>query len=158
MFERLVIAIELIATALTAIANNASGLTPPVDAAAPAPAPSKRRTKAEIAADEAAAAAAAKTDTKVDATPVNTTVVDAKPAAAPAAAAAPAPTFDYEVLKTSVIELANSGAEGKAQAILLLGQYGVRKASDVAPEKWEELNGKMQKALAELQGAGNDFA
>lgn len=151
MFERLVIAIELIATALTAIANNASGLTPPADAAAPAPAPSKRRTKAEIAADEAAT----KTDTKVDAAPVNTTVVDAKPAAAPVTEA-PAPAFDYEVLKASVIELANSGAEGKAQAILILGSYGVRKAADAPADKWEEMNGKMQKALAELQNG--DFA
>lgn len=84
------------------------------------------------------------------------TVVVTKPEPAPEPVAVTA-DFPYDKLKAVVIELANSGAEGKAAAINVMGKFGVRKASDAPADQWQAMHDAMQAVLDELTG-NSDFA
>lgn len=149
MFEQLLTAILSIAESLKAIAAALTNNTAPAgDPPGPPPgatsAPRGRKAAAAAAAPAPAAAA---------------------PAATPAAPAAgpvdPSTLPEYAPIKAAVIELANSGAPGKAEAINILGRYKARKASEVPVDKWPELLLELQKALAIVNGtgeAGEEFA
>jgi ABC-type oligopeptide transport system substrate-binding subunit len=143
LFNRFIVAIENIGNALQVIASGQQTLPLKTEAATPVetketkprtpkvtkaadPAPDTKAAEAAKAAEEAQAAADAK------------------------AKAAEKPTFDYELLKKAIIELANAGAEGKEAAVRILNDAGLekgQKASDAAPGKWE---GMYNDAVASL--------
>jgi hypothetical protein len=147
LLERAVAALESIAASLSALTDTSIVAASAGEPATP-PKPRGRPRKD---------AQAPVTEAEFTSAPV--TVVVAKPDPAPApVTVVPDQAFPYEQLKAVVIELANSGAEGKAAAINVMGKFGVRKASDAPAEKWKEMHDAMKAVLDELNGGGEDFA
>ena len=166
LLERTTVALERIADALTDIAANYNSDTK----GEPDSKPEAERRRARKPKDTGASAAAVVTDAPAQAQ--TGIVAEGDQAKAPAAvaqaqaeittpaaqAAAPAAqAASYEPLKAAVIELANSGGEGKAAAINILSKYGVKKASEAAPEKWPAMLADFQAELAKLKGE-DEFA
>lgn len=60
------------------------------------------------------------------------------------------PAFDYNLLKASVIKLANMGKPGLTAAKALLAEYNVAKADAIPEAQWSEANDKFQAAIDEL--------
>ena len=149
LITRFIVAVETIATALTALSTGSAVPTPaatdkPAGEAA-APKPSGRGKAANAAkADNAAAPAA------------DTSAADA--AAADKAAAKEEPGFDYEKLKKAIIDLASAGEEGKDAAVRILTDAGLekgQKASDAPKTKWEGMHKQAVAALAKINEASS---
>ena len=153
LITRFIVAVETIATALTALSTGSAVPTPaatdkPAGEAA-APKPSGRGKAANAAkADNAAAPAA------------DTSAADAAAdkAAADKAAAKEEPGFDYEKLKKAIIDLASAGEEGKDAAVRILTDAGLekgQKASDAPKAKWEGMHKQAVAALAKINEASS---
>ena len=145
LITRFIVAVETIATALTALSTGSAVPTPaatdkPAGEAA-APKPSGR----------GKAANAAKADNAAD-----TSAADK--AAADKAAAKEEPGFDYEKLKKAIIDLASAGEEGKDAAVRILTDAGLekgQKASDAPKTKWDGMHKQAVAALAKINEASS---
>lgn len=146
--------LDRIAAALERLADAKSSATPAATPDAPKASRGRPKKEAETPTQpEAPKAEQAKAEPAQAEAP-KAEPVQAQPA--PAAAAAE-PPFEYDVLKAEVLRLANKGAEGRERTAALLKEFGAAKAIDVPVERWNELLGRFQKEIAELDGAG-DFA
>lgn len=150
LIVRFIVAVELIASSLAAIAKNPSPHTVASGAAA------QVDVQKSDTGGKAPTTAAKKPEQAAGGKPAGTpaqAASGAKAATTPPTTAA-SNEAAYEPLKTAVITLANSGAEGKAAAINILTKYGVKKASEAPAEKWPAMQADMEAALAQLQGDG----
>lgn len=142
-FERGATALERIADALTR--DTVSGAA---DVAAPA-ASNKEPGKAPGKTTPKTTPAAAAAPTKP--------VVEAK-GTTPAATE---PTFDYEVLKAAVIQLASTGAPGKAATMGVLSEFKVARASEAPASQWEAIHKRILEEQVKLTAPATteeDFA
>ena len=154
LITRFIVAVETIATALTALSTGSAVPTPaatdkPAGEAA-APKPSGRGKAANAAKADNAAAPAADTSAADAAA--------ADKAAADKAAAKEEPGFDYEKLKKAIIDLASAGEEGKDAAVRILTDAGLekgQKASDAPKAKWEGMHKQAVAALAKINEASS---
>ena len=157
LITRFIVAVETIATALTALSTGSAVPTPAAtdkpagEAAAPKPSgrgKAANAAKADNAADTSAAdAAAAKAAQEA-----------ADKAAADKAAAKEEPGFDYEKLKKAIIDLASAGEEGKDAAVRILTDAGLekgQKASDAPKTKWEGMHKQAVAALVKINEASS---
>lgn len=62
------------------------------------------------------------------------------------------PPFEYNVLKNSILELVNMSPEGRNKALKVLNKYGVKKASDAPVSKWQDLLDDITEQVTALQG------
>ena len=172
LITRFIVAVETIATALTAIASGqqqlplSSAATPGADAAAPAADAGKGPTAAEkkaakAAADKAAAEKAAAEKAAAEKAAAEKAAAEkaaAEKAAAEKADAKEEPGFDYEKLKKAIIDLASAGEEGKDAAVRILTDAGLekgQKASDAPKAKWEGMHKQAVAALAKINEASS---
>ena len=164
LITRFIVAVETIATALTALSTGSAVPTPaatdkPAGEAA-APKPSGRGKAANAAKADNAAAPAADTSA-ADAAAADKAAADkaaADKAAADKAAAKEEPGFDYEKLKKAIIDLASAGEEGKDAAVRILTDAGLekgQKASDAPKTKWEGMHKQAVAALAKINEASS---
>ena len=168
LITRFIVAVETIATALTALSTGSAVPTPaatdkPAGEAA-APKPSGRGKAANAAKADNAAAPAADTsaaDAAADKAAADKAAADkaaADKAAADKAAAKEEPGFDYEKLKKAIIDLASAGEEGKDAAVRILTDAGLekgQKASDAPKAKWEGMHKQAVAALAKINEASS---
>lgn len=169
LLERFVTAAEAIAAALTTIAANTKGTliaTPEAGTQAAttdktagnneAQVPKKQRSRP--AAGETIQAGGIKDSDK----PVATIVAEALFGDQKPSTDTPDEVMDYEVLKRAVLEVGSYSEQGRQAVIKMLGEYGVKNAKDVAPEKREEFHGKLLVVLTDLQNdeanAEDEFA
>jgi len=149
MLER---SLESIALSLAIIAASMSGGTQP------APTVTTDKAKPEKAAPEKAAPEKVKPE-KAAAVATEKAKAEARAEINARAEAAATPVADYEPLKAAVIALANHSGEGKAAAINLLSNFGVKKAAEIPSEKWGKAQTAFEAELALLNGeTDTDFA
>ena len=142
MLDRFLIAVESIAESLKVLAAGPTDSAPQADAPAE---PAKPRGRPRKTVEQA------QPPEQQDEAPVQVQVrVQTQPA------------FDYNILKASIVTLANHSPEGKAAAVAILGSYNVVKASDAPAEKWSEMNDKAVAAFNKLTAtavpAADEFA
>ena len=166
LITRFIVAVETIATALTALSTGSAVPTPAAtdkpagEAAAPKPSgrgKAANAAKADNAAAPAADAAAAKAAQEA-ADKAAAEKAAAEKAAADKAAAKEEPGFDYEKLKKAIIDLASAGEEGKDAAVRILTDAGLekgQKASDAPKTKWEGMHKQAVAALAKINEASS---
>ena len=162
LITRFIVAVETIATALTALSTGSAVPTPAAtdkpagEAAAPKPSgrgKAANAAKADNTADTSAADAAA-----AKAAQEAADKAAADKAAADKAAAKEEPGFDYEKLKKAIIDLASAGEEGKDAAVRILTDAGLekgQKASDAPKTKWEGMHKQAVAALAKINEASS---
>ena len=171
LITRFIVAVETIATALTALSTGSAVPTPAAtdkpagEAAAPKPSgrgkaanAAKTDNAAAPAADTSAADAAAAKAAQEAADKAAADKAAADKAAADKAAAKEEPGFDYEKLKKAIIDLASAGEEGKDAAVRILTDAGLekgQKASDAPKAKWEGMHKQAVAALAKINEASS---
>ena len=167
LITRFIVAVETIATALTALSTGSAVPTPAAtdkpagEAAAPKPSgrgKAANAAKTDNTADTSAADAAAAKAAQEAADKAAADKAAADKAAADKAAAKEEPGFDYEKLKKAIIDLASAGEEGKDAAVRILTDAGLekgQKASDAPKAKWEGMHKQAVAALAKINEASS---
>jgi hypothetical protein len=157
LLERIVVAVEQIAAALTARTT----LTPAPSEDAPAPETAQRGRPRKDPAPVAAApekpkAEPAKLSPEKPKAAPEKPKADAIPVAQPPSGDA---SFPYERLKKALIDLAQLGPEGAGRkaAIDLLSRFGVQNAKDAPPERWEEMFDVAIAEFTRLTSPPDDF-